>query len=135
VRGCANSTGWGASLAVCGSASVTADDLILRASLLPPGKPGLIYMGAGQINVPFGDGHRCVGAGGVGTFRFQIRTSDADGRFVEGPGIVAHSAGFPSAGHIDAGETWHFQAWYRDPAGPCGNNFNLSHGISVPFGP
>ena len=41
----------------------------------------------------------------------------------------------PLFGSIVAGETWNFQAWYRDPQGPCGGFFNLSNAVSVTFTP
>jgi len=33
---------------------------------------------------------------------------------------------------IDAGETWYFQNWYRNPAGG-GAGFNLSDALQTPF--
>ena len=33
------------------------------------------------------------------------------------------------------GDTWHFQRWYRDPAGPCGSGFNLTNGLALTFVP
>ena len=59
-----------------------------------------------------------------------------DGALVLGPGIVAYAqANFPPAGQIGPGQTWYFQGWYRDPAGPCGSGFNLTNGIEVTFTP
>jgi len=135
--GCANSSGGGALLTACGSESVAADDLLLTASGLPTNKWGLFYMGAAQLDMPFGDGQRCVGSGGVGMFRFfPLQNSGPLGTLVLGPGIAAHaSASFPGAGHIDPGDTWSFQTWYRDPAGPCRFGFNLSSAVAVTFAP
>jgi len=74
--GCASSSlgldgipqgGW---LAACGSASVASDDLVLTASQLPADQPGIFFMGGSAIELPFGDGKRCVGAGGIGIFRY-----------------------------------------------------------------
>lgn len=136
-RGCVNSSGRGGSLAACHSASVTADDLTLDATFLPAGQSGLVFMGPSTIApIPFGDGLRCVDGGGVGLFRFPVHASDPEGSFTEGPGIVAHShASFPPAGGIEAGDTWSFQAWYRDPAGPCGSGFNTSQALAIQFEP
>ncbi len=142
VYGCANSTlgtdlyPQGALLAACGSASVVADDLVLTVSQLPPNQFGLFYMGAGQTQIHFGDGFRCVGASGVGLFRYNPpQGSGAAGVLTLGPGIVVRSQSFPANGHIDAGETWYFQGWYRDPMGPCGTAFNLSNGLAITFAP
>ena len=94
-------------------------------------------MGAEQIELPFGDGFRCVGSGGVGTFRFlPPENSGVDGAIALGPGIVAHSqTNFPPAGQIVAGQTWNFQGWYRDPQGPCGGFFDLSNALAMTFSP
>ena len=103
---------------------------------VPADQFGILYMGAGRASLPFGDGLRCVGAGGVGIFRFPVQSAGFAGLLQEGPGIVAHSrAAFTPPGGIDAGETWHFQGWYRDPGGPCGSAYNLSNGLSVTFAP
>jgi hypothetical protein len=94
-------------------------------------------MGAGQLALAFGDGLRCVGAGGAGIFRyFPVQSSGPIGVLALGPGIVAHSqARFPAAGRIDPGDTWNFQTWFRDPTGPCGFAFNLSNAVAVTFSP
>jgi hypothetical protein len=111
---------------------VSTDDLALTISNMGASQFGLVYMGAGQVTLPFGDGLRCVGSGPV--YRFGVRQSDAEGHLIEGPGIVAYStANFPVSAHITAGQTWHFQGWYRDPNGPCGSGFNLSNALSVTF--
>ena len=134
--GCANSTGSGAVLVQgLGGASVSSDNLVMTALGLPQQQFGLIYMGAGQLSAPFGDGLRCVGSGGAGLFRYPIQNSGFAGAFVIGPGIVADSQGFPAAGHISAGQSWNFQAWFRDPQGPCGTAFNLSSALAVSFVP
>ncbi len=137
VRGCANSTGRGAQFRACGNTSATTDDLVLTAMSLPTNQPGLVYMGGGAIVVPFGDGLRCVGAGGVGIFRYAPPlSSGSTGTITLGPGIVARSQSFSPGGEIDPGETWHFQAWYRDPMGsPCGAFFDLSNALAVTFTP
>jgi hypothetical protein len=93
-------------------------------------------MGGGQVQAPFGDGLRCVGAGGLGIFRFHpIQNSGATGTITLGPAFAARSQAFPFNGRIDPGETWYFQGWYRDPMGPCGTAFNLSNGVAATFGP
>jgi hypothetical protein len=137
LAGCGNSgldgdPATGALLEGFGSADVLRDDLVLRVSGVKPGAFGLIFMGAAAIQVPFGDGQRCVGAGGVGTFRFPARQTTVDGAYLE-HGLVARSQGF-AAGAIRAGSTWYFQGWFRDSQGPCGSGFNLSNGLPVTFG-
>jgi hypothetical protein len=43
-------------------------------------------------------------------------------------------ANLPIGGAITAGDTWHFQAWFRDRFAQ-GANFNLSDGLSLTFLP
>ena len=56
---------------------------------------------------------------------------------IEGPGIVSTSLNFANPlGHIMAGTTYAFQAWYRDPnGGPCGQTANASNALAVTFTP
>ncbi|MFK7928930.1 MAG: hypothetical protein AB8H79_12130, partial [Myxococcota bacterium] len=134
MAGCATSTGTGSVLSACGSASTTLDDLVLSAEGVPANFFGLIYMGGGAVDLPFGDGRRCVGSGGNGVHRFPVRNAGPSGVLTEGPGLVAFSnVNFVVSGHIQAGSTWRFQAWFRDPSGPCGSGFNLSNALSVTF--
>ena len=125
--GCANSTGVGALLSATGSGSVFADDLVLTATSLPPGKIGLFFAGTAAIGpFPFGDGLRCAG----GTLkRFPPpAAASATGVLTKGPGIAGSFGILPFA-------TWNFQCWYRDPAGPCGAGWNTSNAFSVFFTP
>jgi len=136
TSGCLHSGGIGPRTAATGSVSVAADDLVITGFDLPANKPGLMFMGGGQIQVPFGDGQRCVGTGGVGVFRFGVQQSSASGTFVKGPGLAAESLlRFGAAGQILAGSTWNFQVWLRDPTGPCGSGFTTGSALSVTFGP
>lgn len=132
AAGCANSAGTGGSIFTSGSASVTADDLMLSVSGLPPSKFGLVFMGDATIPaLPMADGMRCVGGS---LFRFGARLSDGSGVLTEGPGIVGWTwNNLGSAGHILAGDTWSFQCWYRDPKGPCGTGSNASSALAITF--
>lgn len=132
--GCLNSTGLGARLSASGSASVSADDLQLQAAQLPTSVFGLVFMGGSSIAAtPFGDGLRCIGSQ---IHRFEVRHSGAAGAFSYGPGQLAWiESHLPSSAWITAGSTWRFQAWYRDPAGPCGSGFNVSSAVEIAFTP
>ncbi|MDA1265835.1 MAG: hypothetical protein O2816_12210 [Planctomycetota bacterium] len=139
-RGCRNSTSTGAILSGCGSTSVTDDDLRLNVWRSPVGQPGMLLMAAGTNDIKLGDGRMCLG----GTlFRFPAGVANTYGHRVLGTGLVAHSqANFPPAGHIQPGNTWRFQYWYRDPVGyvceglqtlPSGSNW--SNVVAVTFTP
>jgi hypothetical protein len=126
--GCANSTGKGGLLETSGSDSVTADDLVFRAAQLPPTKPALLFHGTGAPSggtMPFGDGALCIAGQ---TKRYGVTFVAPNGGAAWGPGLAGQGA-------WSAGATLRFQAWHRDPSGPCGGGFNLTNGIEVTFTP
>jgi len=126
-EGCANSGGTGGQLMAFGSDSVAMDDLVLYGSHLPPSQPALLFAGANAVNggngAVFGDGLRCAG-GSVA--RLGVGLPAANGYATWGPGLGAMGA-------WGAGDTRRFQAWYRDPGGPCGTGFNLTNGTEITF--
>lgn len=136
-EGCLNSTGMGGLLSATGSVSVTADDLVLVATQVPANMYGVFVVGGGTNNIVFGDGLRCVSPGPTGLHRFNPPDlSSPAGILTRGPGIVAYSGIFPSGGQIQAGNTYYFQAWFRDPfSGPCGSGWNLTNGLEATFVP
>lgn len=91
---------------------------------LPPGQPGLLFMGAARREVLFGDGQLCVAAGGKGIFRFPVQVAGADTSVHYGPGLVAFSQShFPPSGHVlpaTAGTCSTRTAIPADPAGAAG---------------
>jgi hypothetical protein len=126
--GCANSTGEGARLSGAGSASASADDLVLVAEDMPPGKSALLFAGTirvnGGVGLPFGDGLRCAGGA---IQRLGIRSTGALGTASWGPGLSVQ-------GGWGAGDLRTFQVWYRDGAhGSCSSGFNLTQGLEVTF--
>jgi hypothetical protein len=114
-----------------GSTSVFANDLNMAAIGCPPSQFGIFYYGAGNAQVPFGNGYRCVGPGGVGLFRFSPVSTG-----VLGVGIWNLDIQSPpsTSGQITDFSTWTFQFWYRDPAAG-GAYFNLSDGLEITFCP
>lgn len=133
--GCANSSGFGARLTGAGSTSVASDDLVITAYSLPLQRSGRFYMGSIQNSVPFGAGLLCTGAQGYPVFRFPVGNSGTTGS-LELANIAAYAAAtFPAGGQVLPGSTWNFQAWTRDPLGPCGATFNTSNAYSVTFVP
>ena len=129
-----NSVGSGALMAFTGSTSITANSFVLEATGGIPGGSGLFYYGGAQIQVPFGNGFRCVGAAGGGTHRLNPPVQ------ADGSGFSSRAVDFtlPPAGSgsgaITAFSSWNFQLWYRDNAGG-GDQFNLSDGLTVTFTP
>jgi hypothetical protein len=125
TAGCRNSTGIGASLTVSGTSSVTLDDLVLSASGMPPSVPGIFFGGTAIVGpLPFGDGLRCAG-GSITRFTTPALTSPT-GTLSVGPGMAGTFG-------IAVGDFWNFQAWFRDPMGPCSNGFNTTNAHSATF--
>lgn len=135
--GCVNETGMGSLLLPAGSASVAADDLLLTASCVPPQQFGIVFMGGAQKQppTPLGNGLLAVAPGALGIFRYPVQFSGAGNTINIGPGIVALSQAFPGPGPIQPGDVRQFQAWYRDPGGPCGHSSNLSNAVEITFEP
>lgn len=134
LNGCRNSTGLGAYLLGSGTNSVTADDLNLVFTHMPPNGFHVLVMGQGWGSTFLGDGRLCIDPS-FGIFRFPISQSSPSGFDVTGTGLVGRSHQlFGPAGRIQAGQTWHFQGWYRDGGGPCGAGFNVTNAFSLTFG-
>ncbi len=135
-RGCGNSAASdGAHLEAFGVASVTNDALGLSVSSAPPAAAVLFIQGSdrqsGGAGAIFGDGLRCV-AGTV----IRLGLSNATG------GTARYGAPYgdepvSTRGAVGpAGGTFHYQAWFRDPAPLCtSSTFNLSNGTSVVWAP
>ncbi len=125
----ANSVGAGANMSSSGTASVAANDLVLEASGGIPQGTGLFFYGSTRVQLPFGEGLRCVGGS---TFRLLPPVqADAAGHFARPLDLNAQPAD-AGAGRIEAGSNWNFQLWYRDAAAG-GSGFNASDGLAVPF--
>jgi endonuclease/exonuclease/phosphatase family metal-dependent hydrolase len=127
-----NSVGPGAAVSWAGEVEHSTNLFYLTASGAIPNQFGLFYYGPNQIQLPFGDGYRCVGGGIYRLGPPQL----ADGlggfsRYVDLNQPPADSG----PGEITPGSVWNFQLWYRDPAGPLGHGFNLSDGLAVTFCP
>jgi len=127
-----NSTGLPAMIWYSGTTSVVENEFHVSAYDAPPHQFGLFFYGPNQIQLPFGDGFRCVG-GGI----YRLSPASLTDVF----GIIDRHVDFnadPAAsggGAILPGSTWNFQFWYRDPAGPGGSGFNLTEGLSAQFCP
>jgi hypothetical protein len=124
-EGCQNSTGAGALLSATGSSSITADDLVLMGTQLPPSKPGLFFTGPNQVGAGsgslFGDGLLCVGGS---IQRLQTVFSDLSGN-------AQTTLSIATGGGVTVGSVANYQLWFRDPAGPCGAAFNTTNALSL----
>jgi hypothetical protein len=133
--GCESSIGVGASLRGTGSSSVAADDLTLFATNVPANKFGVYFMSTeGASATPMGDGVLCS-SGSNGFHRFGLLHGGDFGFYGQTDLATYAGTNFGPNAQINAGATWQFQLWYRDPAGPCGSTFNTSNGYLVTFTP
>lgn len=121
-----NSFGAGAVLGTSGSKSVQANDLVLTATGVAPTQFGIFFYGQNQTSAPVAGGTLCVGGP---FFRLGVTQASATGDVVYALDLNAPP---DPAGQIQAGQTWNFQLWYRDPAG-AGSDF--SDALSIPFCP
>ena len=121
-----NSTGEAARIVAIGSTSIAANDLGLVAEPVP-NQTGLFFYGPDQIQVPFGNGTRCVG-GMVGRLEVVIASGC----------VLSYTLDNTLAPHplteITPGSTWNFQAWFRDPMAG-GASFDLSDALEITFQP
>ncbi len=126
-----NSTGQSAQLDGWGSSLIVDNELHLVAKQLPLGQPiyFLASQGQGFVANPGGSaGDLCLG-GGRAIARMHSTFGFANGGYhrvvVPLMAIPDPSAGLVA---VQAGETWHFQGWYRD-----GSASNFTPGLSVVF--
>ncbi len=130
-----NSLGLEASISAQGSAVASDNNLTLVASSLAPGSFGffLTSQTTGLASNPGGSqGNLCLG-GSIGRYvgPGQIQQADSVGEIALPLDLTAipQPTGFASAA---AGDTWSFQAWYRDSvAGQPTSNF--TDGLTVDF--
>ena len=120
-------------LLATGTATPTSQDFALRALGLPPGEFVLFLTSATSGNLPGVGGSQgtlCLGSP-LGRFAApgQLTTAGAAGT----ADLTIDPTNLPLAGGtpIAPGETWHFQAWYRD-ANPQPTS-NLTDAVAVRF--
>ena len=110
--GCLTSSGLGARLTGSGSADFIADTFTLTVTDGPPGNFGFLFQGLTPTSAPLGSGILCM------TVRDRLTVQALDAA-----GSTTYTGLAPVA---LAGTTMHYQYVFRDPAGPCGNGFNLT---------
>ncbi len=130
-----NSTGAGASLTALGSELIFFNDVTLTARGLPQNSFGMFVASQTPgyaFPIPNSEGALCV-LGLVGRYNQpgQIIGSGATGSLFFPIDVLAipTPTGFAQA---LPGETWNFQAWYRD-SNPTGNTSNFTDAVSITF--
>ena len=130
-----NSTGVGASMGASGTNTVSANDLVLEASALPNNSFGffLTSQTQGSVSNPGGSqGDLCLGGAigrYVGTGQIQNAGSTGDIALAIDNTQVPQPTGLVA---VSAGETWSFQAWYRDAIGGSATS-NFTDGYEITF--
>ncbi|MCP3915293.1 MAG: arylsulfotransferase (ASST) [bacterium] len=124
-----NSTGFPALIAATGTA-VAGEPLTLWASQLPPNQFGyfLASMQQGLFSPPGSDGTICL-SGNIGRFSDPSQVANSGTAGVISLTVDTNDIPVNPPVAVQAGQTWYFQAWYRD----AGNTNNFSEGISVTF--
>lgn len=130
-----NSTGVAGGLSALGSTVATTNDVTLHGSLLPANSFSFFISSLSQgfvMNPGGSTGNLCL-AGSIGRYvgPGQIQQADSNGNtsLVLDLSMTPTPGGFVS---IAAGETWNYQAWYRD-TGPMGPISNFTNGYSLMF--
>ena len=113
-----NSTGSPSNLWARMDGDITSDTLYLEADRVPE-QFGLFFCGPNQIQMPFGNGFRCVGGGVVRLTSPQIATGNQASAEVDVELLP-----------LELSTELNLQYWYRDPQGG-GANFNLSDALNV----
>lgn len=130
----ANSTGVAASISASGSNVAANNDLTLAASDLPINQFGFFLVSATQSFVPglggASNGNLCLG-GTIGRYNQagQIFSTGSAGGFELPINLNTIPQGNVTA-PTNAGQTWNFQAWFRDTVGV---ESNLTDGLQVDF--
>ncbi len=123
-----NSTGLPAELGAVGSPGAADNCLVLRAMQLPTSSLGYFVNSQTQgfFQPPGSQGILCL-SGAIGRYRSQVLDSGTTGTFH----LALDLANTPTPGGpvaIQPGETWSFQAWFRD-----GPDSNFTDGVAVTF--
>ena len=116
-----------ATLTLKGSPAISANALTLGVTGLPPGQPAVLFAAPHRDHLPqFGGGAGTLCLGGSLTPLGPPQLSGAGGEVALTLDLLASS---PL--QVLAGETWHFQAWFRDE-NPLPTS-NLSGAVAVEF--
>ena len=95
---------------------------------VPANQFGIFFTSKTATQIPFGDSHVCMAPAFV---RLPVQNSGPCGVLRQDFPLTNVNLVMP--GFYSAGDTAHYQCWYRDPGGPCGNNFSLSNALSLVY--
>ncbi|QDV04817.1 hypothetical protein Poly30_03100 [Planctomycetes bacterium Poly30] len=127
-----NSAGASAVMSASGSRVALDNDLTLRASLLPPGSWGFFVTSRTQgfVQGPGGSrGNLCISAD-VARFSLQVQNSGSARAISTRINLTLVPTNPPQS--VLAGQSWNFQAWYRDSfQGQPTSNF--TDGLTIDF--
>ena len=121
-------------MSATGSDVATANDVTLMAGQLPLNQFGIFIVSRTQGFIPgvngTSNGNLCL-SGSIGRYTqpSQIQSSGSTGTF----SMMIDTSAVPQGGGtvgIAAGETWNFQAWFREGVGQ-GSNF--TDGLEIMF--
>ncbi len=131
-----NSSGLSASARAFGAPGASAPDLTLRAAKLPHHQFGF-FVGSRTsqlpVAVPGSGGLLCL-AGSIGRYTGpgQVLSSGPFGSFdvIVNPPSLRDSSGMTAA---FPGDTWYFQAWFRDVNSQGGASSNFTDALAIQF--
>jgi hypothetical protein len=115
-------------LEVNGSPSTTLGGIRLKATALPPSAFWFVLASteSAAVNLPGGSGEQiCVGGPRLATGGARLAGPD-------GSGEVGYNFHDTPLNTVNAGETLHFQLWFRTPAS-TGQGVGLSNAVSLQF--
>ncbi len=132
--GVPNSTGMPARILATGSDLASDNALRLQVLGMPPGRIGLFRASMDQAFVPGAGGSQgnlCLG-GSIGNYAAagQVQQSDASGRMQLAVDLTQTPTSMGTVAVL-SGQTWNFQAWYRD-ANPAETS-NYTDGVTLGF--
>ncbi len=126
-----NSSGQSAVISACGSDLADGGYFMLHATDLPLNQIGYFLASETQgftANPGGSQGNLCL-SGNIGRFSQQIQSSGAAGSFTIQVDLTSIPTNPPQS--VIAGQTWNFQAWFRDMnPGPTSN---FTDGVSIAF--
>lgn len=126
-----NTSGFPGAMSSSGSQAIAANTFTLIAGQLPPNKTAFFFYGSLQVQIPVGQGWRCVGGS---VFRLRPAQNSGPGGGISRLLDFSQPPAGSGSGAIQAGATRYFQAYYRDPAGG-GAGFNLTDALEAAFCP